>query len=60
MTSILINLFYFAVLALVIAAGMYLYRTRDPAAGTADEPGDTGEPEEEDGTGPKTFPKGSS
>ena len=37
MTPILINLFYVAVLALVVAAGVYLYRTRDQAAAEARE-----------------------
>lgn len=32
MIPILINLFYVAVLALVVAAGAYLYRTREQAA----------------------------
>lgn len=37
MSPILINLFYLAVLVLVIAAGVYLRRTRDQAATEAGE-----------------------
>jgi len=45
MTMILINLFYLAVLALVIAAGVYLYRTRE-SAGDAAEPAQAAEENE--------------
>jgi len=50
MVPILINLFYLAVLALVIAAGVYLRRTRDQAAAEARETEDAsgeGSPEDE-------------
>lgn len=40
MTMILIHLFYLAVLALVIAAGVYLYRTRE-SVGEDTEPAQT-------------------
>jgi hypothetical protein len=61
MIPILVNLFYLAVFALVVAAGVYLYRTRDRAAATdeADDEagdetaGDSGEPDTEaDDAGP--------
>jgi hypothetical protein len=48
MIPILVNLFYFAVFALVVAAGVYLYRTRDQAA-AADEVGDEADVENDGG-----------
>lgn len=43
MIPTLINLFYVAVLALVVAACVYLYRTRDQAAEAAEADGATGD-----------------
>lgn len=38
MTAVLINLFYLGVVALVVAAGLYVYKTRPQAASGEDEP----------------------
>ena len=46
MTMILVHLFYLAVLVLVIAAGIYLYRTRE-TAGDDTEPAQGAEADEE-------------